>query len=64
MPSPNANVPTVTVLLGSTFASVTDPVPLNVNVSDPTRPLIVVKSEATASVVASYKRVPLKLIAF
>ena len=56
-------MPTPTVLV-ATFASDNVPVPLKVSVSAPTRPLIVVRSLATALVVASYKRVPLKLITF
>ena len=62
--SANASVPNVTVLLFATFAFATEPVPLKLSVSEPTRPLIVVRSLATAFVVASYKRVPLKLITF
>ena len=64
VPSPRASVPSVTVLLLATLALATEPVPLKASVSDPTRPLIVVRSLATAFVVASYKRVPLKLITF
>ena len=53
--------PTDTVLLDPTFLLAIVPVPDNVSVSDPTKLACVDKSEATAFVLASYKRVPLTL---
>ena len=58
-PSPNANVPIDTVLFEPTFLLAIVPVPDKLKVCEPTKLACVAKSDATAFVVASYKRVPL-----
>ena len=50
-------------MLDPTFLLAIVPVPLKLSVSDPTKLACVDKSDATAFVVASYKRVPLTLTA-
>ena len=60
-PLPRLNEPIVTVLFDPTSLLAIVPLLDNVNVSEPTRLVIVDRSDATAVANALYKRVPLTL---